>query len=74
MDGKQYDLEMHIVHQFPNQTEYGVLGIFFDVEDGGNTENKFLSSLKLDIKNAYINRVDLQALINDVDMSTVYTY
>ena len=38
-DGDHYDLEMHIVHQNAEKTEYAVVAIYFDVDEGGDEEN-----------------------------------
>ena len=42
-----YDLELHIVHSNYEQTELAVIGIFFDVDEGGDEENDFIKSLSL---------------------------
>lgn len=51
VDGKQYDLEMHIVHtqegysaSSSDNNKLGVYGFFFDVSKGGDSENDFLKS------------------------------
>jgi carbonic anhydrase len=41
--GKNMDLEMHIVHLTPEGELAAVLGIMFDVEEGGDNENSFLA-------------------------------
>ena len=46
-DGKHYELELHIVHKKKDKEELAVLAIYFDREEGGSSENAFLSSLNL---------------------------
>jgi carbonic anhydrase len=41
-NGKFYDLELHIVHKNTNATELSVIGIFFDLNAGGNQSNWFI--------------------------------
>ena len=46
-NGKQYDVEMHIVHVNKNTQALGtVIGILFDVEKGGSS--KFIETLSVD--------------------------
>jgi carbonic anhydrase len=42
-NGKHYDLELHIVNANSDVSQLSVLGIFFDVEDGGSESNWFIS-------------------------------
>ncbi len=42
IDGKLYDLELHIVHKNDAGDMLSVIGIFFDMEKGGNKTNFFL--------------------------------
>ena len=44
IDGKYFDLEMHIVHTY-SETQYLVLGFFFDMEEGGPETNDFIESV-----------------------------
>jgi len=41
--GKHMDLEMHLVHLTPDGDLGAVLGIMFDVEEGGDGTNMFLN-------------------------------
>jgi len=43
--GKHMDLEMHIVHLTPEGNLGAVLGVFFDMEEGGNGDNSFLRQM-----------------------------
>ena len=49
VDGKLYDAELHLVHVYkvPDDTVIfgAVIGIFFDIEEGGAEPNTFLESL-----------------------------
>ena len=49
VNGQNYDLEFHLVHQKKNtNVELGaVIGIFFDVEAGGSTPNPFIEQLNV---------------------------
>jgi len=44
IDGKYFDLEMHIVHRY-SDTQFLVLGIFFDMEEGGSETNEFIDQV-----------------------------
>jgi len=46
IDGRQYDLEVHIVHTNADG-QFGVLGFMFDSELGGDGENLFLGQIPL---------------------------
>ena len=43
--GKNMDLELHIVHLDSNGGLGAVLGIMFDIEEGGDGENAFLAQM-----------------------------
>lgn len=46
IDGKHMDLELHIVHTYKDTGGLGaVLGIFFDMEHGGATDNLFIEEM-----------------------------
>jgi carbonic anhydrase len=44
-NGKHYDLELHIVNANTDVTQLSVLGILFDVEDGGSSPNWFIDQV-----------------------------
>jgi carbonic anhydrase len=46
VNGKHYDLEMHIVHLTEGGAPGAVIGIFFDREAGGPLSNKLLGELQ----------------------------
>ena len=73
-DGVRHDLELHIVHSDTGSSgRYTVLAIFFDTVAGGNTENEFIESLKANENNPTVN-LDMEKLVRQLDLSTVYTY
>jgi carbonic anhydrase len=46
INGKNYDLELHLVHQSPtNKSQLSVIAIFFDTVAGDHHKNPFLESL-----------------------------
>ena len=46
VNGKHFDLEMHIVHLEKHTNALGaVISIMFDVDEGGNASNAFIQSL-----------------------------
>ena len=48
IDGKNYDLEIHLVHKaFTTSTVLTVVGIFFDMAAGGSTTNDFITALNV---------------------------
>ena len=76
VDGKNYDMELHMVHQSYDQQELAVLGVFFDVEAGGNQDNAFITALKLNStsSNWTVPQVPLMNLISQLDFSRLYHY
>jgi carbonic anhydrase len=80
VDGKLYDLELHIVHTYKDSpTSLGaVIGIFFDREKGGNYANPFLDSLAfgstvLDTA-VPVTNVNLANLLSSADFSRYWSY
>ena len=51
-----------------------VVAIFFDVEDGGDTENEFIASLKPEESNPEVDEVKLSQLLKEIDMDKLYSY
>ena len=77
VDGKHYDLELHIVHQIYGSTDLAVLGIFFDVEDGGNHTNEFIEEIGPEYHNFNITAahpVKLMELIEELHKTQVWHY
>ena len=63
VEGKLYDLELHLVHTYKGDPNlYGaVIGFFFDREAGGSEENPFLQSLfdSIDANSAVAKATDV---------------
>lgn len=82
VEGKLYDLEVHLVHYYKGtNTQLGaVIGIFFDVEEGGNIQNDFLESIfavQEDLSkgvNDSDNAVKLRSFLQSVDFSEYWNY
>ena len=79
IDGKNMDLELHIVHQFSDGSLGAVIGIFFDRYAGGNYHNKLIDALEFD--NATdeeggnpVGDVNLKDFLRDIDMSKFWSY
>ena len=67
IDGQYFDLELHIVHQDYDLEKLAVVGIFFDVEEGGNEENPFISALQADRNNTIVADLPLADLLRKID-------
>lgn len=80
--GDHYDLEMHFVHVNNDLDNWGsVIGIFFDTEDGGATDNMFIEQwleAKKNYNNGFSNNESdflfVQDFLNKQDYSTIYRY
>ena len=72
VDGKNYDLEVHLVHLYAeNDGLGGVIGIFFD-RTAGNYNNDFLDAFwDTDSERASIN---LASFLRNVDFSQYWNY
>lgn len=73
-NGKNYDLELHMVHKEYNTDNLSVLAIYFDVAAGGDMDNPFIASLKFDQKNPVASSVPLTDLINKLKKDKMYNY
>ena len=80
VDGSLYDLELHIVHttvdESGNEAAGAVLGVFFDVKEGGNEENAFIDSLFEAIKTRDTSRKDvgITDFLAFIDMKEFWSY
>jgi carbonic anhydrase len=81
VNGKLYDLEMHIVHYYKdtNVSLGGVIGIFFDREAGGNFNNPFLDSLKFGEtvkgdEGIQVQNLNLASLLGSIDFRKYWNY
>jgi len=78
VDGKYYDLELHIVHLFEDGSLGGVVGIFFDRAAGGSSENDFLSSFNFG--DSYVDEptqvydVNLQNFLDGINQERFWCY
>jgi len=81
INGKHMDLEMHVVHIHESGERFSVLGFFFDVETGGDSENEFLTAI--DVANAPATTADagnplvnanLASFLGTVDMKRYWHY
>lgn len=82
INGKTYDLELHIVHGIQNSTsQLAVLGIFFDLAAGGSSENEFITSL-FDNSSTSIDNgktwksesVNIKKLVEKLDKTKIINY
>lgn len=73
-NGKHYDVEMHIVHQDYDNKKLAVLGVFFDVDEGGDLDNEFIHQLRLHEYEPTIETLPLTKLIHGLDQSELYHY
>lgn len=71
VDGKLYDLEVHIVHKYKQEGAMklgAVIGVFFEVVDGAEN-NAFLDSLQVDRLNTSTNTSDANAMqVEDLNL------
>ena len=83
VDGKYYDLEMHIVHHYRGKTgdEEGylgaVIGVFFDTTEGGTDENEFLQTVfkAIDSRNEVDpSQLNLMEFLRTVNFGNYFSY
>ena len=82
VDGKLMDAEVHLVHTYKDKdTTYGsVLGIFFDKEMGGATDNAFLTSFfdAIDTRGAAVasnkKEVAIKEFLSGMNMEEFWSY
>lgn len=80
VDGRFFDLELHIVHHYKDEpTQLGaVLGIFFDRKAGGNKANPLLESLQfdktIDGEGISVSNLNLASFLDGVDLSAYWSY
>ena len=79
VNGQNLDLELHIVHyKKDTAVELGaVIGVFFDVEQGGATPNPFIEQLVVDkaTTTGYIlGNVDLASFLGTIDFTKYWQY
>ena len=78
VNGKRYELELHIVHANKETGELGtVVGIFFDRIAGGNQDNIFLSQIQpatFLTDRIYTGSLDLSDFLSEIDFEKYYHY
>jgi len=75
VNGRHMDLEMHIVHLTPDFELGAVLGIFFDMEQGGNGENVFLHQMKgLASQESITGPLSLKGWIQSLNTEDFWSY
>ena len=81
VNGKLYDMELHIVHYYKGQPSQlgAVIGIFFDRKAGGNYANPLLSSLNFSNTTEEgvqvpISNVNLASFLGGLDFSKYWSY
>ena len=87
VNGNLYDAEVHLVHVIKgsgvtsegtsldaNEELYGaVIGIFFDMEEGGSTTNPFLESV-FDAIDDPTKKIGMRQFLSTVDMTDYWSY
>ena len=77
VDGKTYNLEMHVVHLYEDGSLGSALGIFFDIVDGGSTASQFLTELAPNLvteEGTITGPVNFASFLGGVDMTNYYAY
>ena len=74
VDGSHHDLECHIVHTYADTNGMlgGVIGIFFDVQEGGDYPNPLLDALWNEEGNDV--KIPLASFLAGVDMTEYWNY
>ena len=73
-NGKHRDLEIHLVHQNYNGSEYAVVSICFDEEEAGDRTNMFIDSWQIGAHNPTVSLIPIQTMIQRVNKEQVYYY
>lgn len=79
-NGKHYDLELHIVNANTDKSQLSVIGIMFDVEDGGNQSNWFIEQVLQNATNLKSPRkfnatsLDVRKYVDSIDKKKLYHY
>ena len=87
VNGKLYDAEVHLVHTIKGSQSVGsslqpeipgaVIGIFFDVKEGGDHPNAFLDSLFAAVASkdgTKPSTIDMRKFLASVDMTEYWSY
>ena len=79
-NGKHYDLELHIVNANTDKSQLSVIGILFDVEDGGNSTNWFIDQVLQNGTNLNspskftAATLDVKRYVDSIDKKKLYHY
>ncbi len=79
-NGKHYDLELHIVNANTDKTQLSVLGIMFDVEDGGSKPNWFIDAVLQNATNLIspskynASTLDVKGFVDSIVQKNLYHY
>ena len=80
VDGRSYDLEMHIMHHYRDEPKQlgAIIAIFFDRKIGGNFDNPLLDSLKFSKTTQgvglSVTNVNLATFLSGVNFSRYWSY
>lgn len=75
IDGKHMDLEMHIVHLSPEMELGAVLGIFFELDLGGDGENTFLHQMRgLESQDSITGPLSLKGFLQSLNTEDFWSY
>jgi len=73
--GEHMDLEMHLVHLTPEGDLGAVLGIMFDVEEGGDGTNMFLSQMSgLATQDTITGPLSLKGFLQTLNLDEFWSY
>lgn len=79
VDGKSYDLELHIVHSYMDGSFGGVIGVFFDRQAGGSGTNLLLEQIPQGIYsgavgNSVLSEISLKGWLDTLKTDKHWTY
>lgn len=79
-NGKHYDLELHIVNANTDASQLSVIGIMFDVEDGGSQPNWFIDAVLQNGTNLNApskfnaSTLDVKRFVDSIEQKNMYHY
>lgn len=83
VDGKLFDLEIHFVHTYADDPTHlgAVIGVFFDMEEGGEYDNPFLHEMldftgdfKVGTEKALPNGLDVLNFLSNLEFKKYWSY
>jgi len=73
IDGKNYDVEIHMVHRSYSDNTLASVGVFFDSTAGGSDPNPFISALNISrARNSTryrIPQINLMSLVKELNFN-----